>query len=129
MGAKLRTSTGRTAHDAHKQAVTVGIDGVARYLQEVLGQKLTAYIAAVSDPKTVGTWVAGASKPRNESEDRLRMAFQIVHLLQGDESIHVVRAWFVGLNPQLNDEAPADAIREGRYKEALTAAKAFAAGG
>ena len=54
---------------------------------------------------------------------------QFVPTLQGDESLHVVRAWLIGLNPQLDDEAPATAIREGRFKEVLTAARAFTAGG
>jgi hypothetical protein len=33
------------------------------------------------------------------------------------------------MNPQLDDEAPAEVIREGRYKDALIAAKAYVAGG
>jgi hypothetical protein len=114
---------------AHEQSVSFNIADTARFLQDVLGQRLTAYIANIKDPRTVGTWATGQNKPRQDAEDRLRHAQMIVHLLQGDESVHVVRAWFVGLNPQLNDEPPADAIREGRFKEALTAARAFIAGG
>jgi hypothetical protein len=114
---------------AHEQSVSFSTADTARFLQDVLGQRLTAHIAKVNDPKTVAAWAAGRNTPRAEAEERLRLALQIVHLLQGDESLHVVRAWFVGLNPQLNDEAPATAIREGHFKEALTAARAFIAGG
>jgi hypothetical protein len=32
------------------------------------------------------------------------------------------------MNPQLDHDSPADAIREGRLKEALIAAKAFVSG-
>jgi hypothetical protein len=46
-----------------------------------------------------------------------------------EESPYVARAWFIGLNPQLDDDAPADAIREDRLKEALSAARAYIAGG
>jgi hypothetical protein len=35
----------------------------------------------------------------------------------------------MGLNPQLDDQAPADVLREDRLREALVAAKAFRVGG
>ena len=41
----------------------------------------------------------------------------------------MIRAWFIGMNPQLDDESPAEVIREGRVKDALTAAKTFVSGG
>jgi hypothetical protein len=121
---------GRTAtSEAHERAVSFEIKDVARYLQEALGQKLVAYLAGVADPKRVGRWAQGAQAPRDEAERRLRAAFQIFHLLLAEESAHVTRAWFIGMNPQLDDDSPAEAIRDGRLKEALAAAKAFIAGG
>ena len=53
----------------------------------------------------------------------------ILRLLLSEESRHTVRAWFVGLNPQLDDESPARAMLEGRERQVLTAAKSFLAGG
>ena len=114
---------------AHKRAVTFTIEDIARFLQENLGQKLVAYIAGVRDPKTVSKWIGGTQAPRPEADERLRAAFQIFHLLQNEESPHTVRAWFVGMNPQLDDESPAQALREGRQRDALVAAKAYVAGG
>lgn len=105
------------------------VKDVARYLQEALGQRLVAYMADVSDSKRVGRWAQGTQSPRDEAERRLRAAFQIFHLLLAEESPHVIRAWFIGMNPQLDDDSPADAIRSGRLKEALGAARAFVAGG
>ncbi|HEY5244809.1 MAG TPA: hypothetical protein VIJ60_04010 [Acidimicrobiales bacterium] len=120
----------RTASDeAHQRAVTFEIKDVAGYLQEALGQKLVAYMAGVNDPKRVGRWALGAQSPRSEAERRLRAAFQVFHLLLSEESPHVIRAWFIGMNPQLDDESPAEVIREGRVKDALTAAKTFVSGG
>ena len=49
--------------------------------------------------------------------------------LLAEESPHTVRAWFLGLNPQLDDESPAQSIREGDFRDVLVAAKAFLAGG
>jgi hypothetical protein len=63
------------------------------------------------------------------TEAKLRGAFQVFQLLLTEESPHTVRAWFVGLNPQLDDESPATAISEGRIRDVLVAAKAFLAGG
>jgi len=114
---------------AHRAAVTVEIAEIAAYLQETLGQRLTAHLAAVKEPKTVTHWAKGVNAPRAAAEERLRTAYQVFHLLQQAESPHVVRAWFIGMNPQLDDDAPADAIREGRFKDVLLAAKAFLAGG
>lgn len=118
-----------TATEAHERAVTFEIKDVARYLQEALGQKLVAYMADVRDPKRVGRWAQGAQAPREDAERRLRAAFQIFHLLLAEDAPHVIRAWFIGMNPQLDDDSPAEAIHDGRLKETLAAARAFIAGG
>ena len=102
---------------------------MAAFLQEALGQKLTAHIVGVSDPKTIGRWATRDRAPRGENEQRLREAFQIFRLLISEESDHTVRAWFTGLNPHLGDEAPAAALREGRARDVFMAAKAFLADG
>jgi hypothetical protein len=120
-----KTSTAQ----AHQKAVSFEISDIAGYLQETLGQKLTALIAGVADPKRVGQWAQGKQVPRDEAQKRLRAAFQIFHLLLAEESAHVVRAWFIGMNPQLGDDSPAEALHEGRLKEALAAARAFISGG
>jgi len=117
------------SREAHRQAVESNIEQVATYLQEVLGRKLVANLAGVSDPKAVGRWAAGERAPRHSAEERLRTAYQVFRLLLSEESKHTVRAWFIGLNPQLNDESPVAAIREGRFQEVWVAAKAFVAGG
>lgn len=45
------------------------------------------------------------------------------------ESPSVVRAWFIGMNPQLQDLSPAEVLRDGEDKVAMEAATAFLAGG
>jgi hypothetical protein len=89
-----------------------------------------AFMVGVEDPKTVGRWASERRLPKDlEVERRLRDAHQIFRLLLTKESPYTVRAWFVGLNPQLDDESPAAAIRDGRTRDVLVAAKAFLAGG
>jgi len=51
--------------------------------------------------------------------------------LQGRLSLtavgHTQRAWFIGMNPVLGDDSPADAIHDGRFHEAMGAARNFIA--
>jgi hypothetical protein len=115
--------------EAHRRTVEASIKDIAAFLQEVFGQKLVAHMAGVSETRTVSRWVSGETPPRPANEERLRQAYYIFRLLNTEESPHTVRAWFVGLNPQLDDESPASAIREGRARDVLVAAKAFLAGG
>lgn len=117
------------AQEAHRKAVEVDIHDIAKFLQGALGQRLTAHIARVSDIKAVAAWSAGKQQPRDGSEQRLRAAFQVFHLLQQEDSSYVVRAWFIGMNPQLENEAPADVLREGRFRDVFLAAEAYVSGG
>jgi hypothetical protein len=128
MTAETEAPSGAAKH-AHRQSVESSPADMARFLQDTLGQKLVAYITNVSGPRTVAHWVTGDRSPGTESESRLRVAFLIFRLLGEVESSHVVRAWFAGLNPVLDDTAPATAIREGKMREALAAAKAFVSDG
>lgn len=116
--------------EAHRTTVESTVADIAAFLQEALGQKLVAFMVGVDDPKTIGRWAKAKSTPQDsESERKLRDACQVFRLLVTEESPHTVRAWFVGLNPQLDDESPATAIREGRTRDVLLAARAFLAGG
>ncbi len=125
--AATRERQNTQATKAHRQTVESSPADVARFLQDALGQKLVAYIANVSGPRTVAHWVAGDRSPGPEAEARLRAAFYIFRLLGEAESSHVVRAWFAGMNPSLDETAPATAIREGKMRDAVAAAKAFLA--
>lgn len=64
-------------------------------------------VAGVADAKAVGKWAKGQRLPHTDAELRLRHAFQIAQLLIQAESAKTVRAWFLGMNPDLDDEAPA----------------------
>ena len=115
---------------AHRQAVVPPVGDVASFLQDLLGRRLVAYVAGVKDAKTVSRWANGeVSSVRQESEERIRTAYEVAQLLVQFDSPRIVKAWFIGLNPQLDDVSPAETIREGRLKEAKAAARAFVAGG
>jgi hypothetical protein len=109
---------------AHRATVDETPDAIASFLVGLLGASLTAHLAAV-DESTVRRWMSGEREPRPDNERRLRNASQIARMLLHNDANHTVRAWFIGMNPQLDDEAPADVIRDGRFREAMAAAKAF----
>ena len=71
----------------------------------------------------------GGSHDVAAQEQRLRATFQFFHLLQQEDSSHVVRAWLIGMNPQLEMEAPANMLHDGRLREVLLAADAYLGGG
>ena len=115
---------------AHRQAVVTPVNDVASFLQDLLGRRLVAYVAGVKDAKTVSRWASGeVGSIRQESEERIRTAYEVAQLLVQFDSPRIVKAWFIGLSPQLDDVSPAETIREGKLKEAKAAARAFVAGG
>ena len=113
---------------AHGLAARLELPALVRSLQDVLGQRLVALIAGVSDAKAVGKWARGERSPHPDAERRLRHAFQIVQLLLQYESAETVRAWFLGMNPELADRAPALVLAEDPIS-VLQAARVFLAYG
>ncbi|MFI2370298.1 XRE family transcriptional regulator [Streptomyces sp. NPDC018833] len=118
-----------SAERAHAATVRMSIADIARFLQDNLGQRLTARITNISDPRQVGKWASGETKPRQDAEDRLRAALQVFQLIQDAESLYTARAWLIGMNPQLEDEAPLVVIADGRYRDVMVAARAYVDGG
>jgi hypothetical protein len=115
-----------------EEATRLPIDAVARYLQDELGQKLTAYLAGVTDPKMVGRWASGKAQPRDEREMRLRDAFKATRMLVAAFGAQTAKAWWVGSNTRLDDRAPAAIVRGATDPDMLRfvvpAARAFAGG-
>ena len=118
-----------SAERAHAITVRMHIDEIARFLQDNLGQRLTARLAGISDPKQVGRWASGDTVPRPDAEERLRAALQVFQLIQDAESLYTARAWMIGMNPQLEDQAPAQCIADGRLRDVMVAARAYVDGG
>jgi hypothetical protein len=117
---------------AHRTATVTPLNEIARTLEQLLSRRLTAVIVGVKDGKTIARWASGDTEEirSDEAEQRLRLTYQIaLLLLQSQDSQQTVKAWFIGLNPQLGDISPAEAIRNGQLQEALAAARAFVVGG
>ena len=101
---------------------------VARFLADVLGYELVAYITGKS-VKTVRRWADGTTSPRLSSEQLLHATAYVFQTILESDSDDIARAWFIGLNPQLDDVAPADVLRDGDVTAVVAAAKAFVSGG
>lgn len=95
------------------------------FLDEHLGSRLLALTVGV-DHRTVRRWLTDRERsPHFDTEMRLHAAYQVFQALQSVEAPVTIRAWFMGMNPQLEDRSPAEGIRDGDVREVMAAARAF----
>ena len=97
-------------------------------LIDKLGVSIVAFMVD-RDKTTVRRWAKGESALPLEANRALRLVYQVFKLLESVESDHTIRAWFIGMNPQLGDQSPAEAVRDDNLKDVLEAARAFEVGG
>lgn len=109
---------------AHKASVALASPAIVARLQEALGRDVVAIITGKT-ARQVSRWVSGEAKPPLAEQRLLRDTFQVVELLAEVDTDEVVRAWFIGMNPQLEDAAPAEVIADGRVRDVMAAARAF----
>lgn len=116
--------------ELHNRAVTTPLAKIASDLEELLTRRVIAFIADV-DGKTVSRWASGQVNDIRDmhTHQRLLVTYEIAQLLLEYDSPRTVKAWFLGLNPQLDDRSPAEVLQEGRLKAVLDAARAFVAYG
>src|ERR1700728_924780 len=116
---------------AHREALSLAWPELVTRLTEIIGRKLTAYIAGVKDVRALDRWING-TEPYRDVEERLRFAYQVVRTLNEHDSPRVVQAWLTGVNPELGDRVPLRLLKEGNLEEiapkVLGAARAFIAG-
>ena len=118
-------STSTTADLAlHKEALTKPVDEIASELQEQLGQRLVAYATGIRSPRVVGRWAHGV-EPHEQHALRLRELYRTCLLLEQDFSPTTIRAWLQSANPDLEDEAPIQLLRDGNDTVVIRAAQTF----
>jgi len=115
---------------AHEESVRFTPAELVVALREIVGARLVAYLGHVSSTRPVGEWAEGSRKPSEETVDRLRTAYFIAALLREREGAATVQSWFKGMNPELDDQAPARLLREQPLNvvgpEVIAAARSFA---
>jgi hypothetical protein len=93
-----------------------------------LGAPLTALVGGVKDTRSVRQWMASDGSPRDAALVRLRSALQIVDVLKLRFEDDVVKAWFTGMNPLLEDRSPILILAdedEASFTAVLQAARRF----
>ena len=118
---------------AHTLAVRSTFPEVVTALRALVGPRLVAYVGSVRETRAVHQWAEGARAPGEAVQLRLRVALQVASMLAEAEGPRIAHAWLQGLNPQLEDRAPARLLREGDLQEVgpavIGAARAFLVGG
>lgn len=116
------------------QFVPPSIEGAASVvdLAAILGRKLTAYIGGAKSLTDVARATVESGSDGAVSV-RLRAGLQVANTLTPFEDKSVVQAWFIGLNPDLNDRAPIQVLRDddpaSGLPRLLSAARSFVARG
>ncbi|WP_440708912.1 hypothetical protein [Herbiconiux sp. YIM B11900] len=114
---------------AYNDSIRHALPTVVGDLRLALGAKLVAYIAGVTETRTVREWVETSRRPTPSAEERLRLTHRIVTLIGQSEGERVVPTWFQGMNPLLSDRSPARVLHEDDFDMAaprvLAAANAF----
>jgi hypothetical protein len=132
-GERGLTTLARPDLAAYEHATRLAFPVVVKELKELLGGRLVAYLAGVSEVRAVNDWAEGTRSPRGQVEDRLRFALRVASFIAHHDGAGVAQAWVQGLNPQLEDRSPARLLREGDLEEVgpqiLAAARAFIVGG
>ena len=103
-----------TATDAQRlddEAATLSIRAIAAYLQETLGQRITAAIAGLGDTRQVGRYAReDGPRPHATADRRLREGYKIVRMLVDTYDDQTARAWLFGTNTRLDDQAPIEVL-------------------
>ncbi len=107
----------KPAHPARQQQAAPSLPEVASYLQKHLGQKLTAFLGGVGDPKTVGRWASGKIQPPFVREVRLRSAYDAARLIVDQIGDETARAWFLGTSSFLGHTSPAVVLHDAKTPE------------
>lgn len=115
---------------AHEDSVGLPFPELVSQLREMLGVRLVAYIGGVKSARSVSTWAEGIVTPGEVDRERLRHAFHAAALLRDRYDATTVQSWFKGMNPALDDDAPAHVLRKSDpldgARDVIAVAKAFA---
>ena len=129
----MAATASRPGLAAHTLAVRSTFPEVVTALRALVGPRLVAYLGSVRETRAVHQWADGARAPGEAVQLRLRVALQVASMLAEAEGPRIAQAWLQGLNPQLEDRAPARLLREGDLQEVgpavIGAARAFLVGG
>ena len=97
--------------------IEYGIDGDERCDRKSCSDGKAAY--------PFRSYSSGDAKPSRRELARLRVTLDVIRIIGSIDTASTVRAWFMGLSPELNDQSPAEAIAAGQDADTLAAARAY----
>ncbi len=117
----------------HHEVVQLSDAELAARVRVDLGAKLAAYLGDVKETRAVRQWATGERSIRDRAVvQRYRLALEVLGIIRSRVSPEVAQAWFQGLNPVLDDQAPLAVLRsssgdDDAARGVLGAARAFVA--
>ncbi len=103
--------TASEAQQLDDEAITRSVRQLAAYLQEEVGQRVTAFMVGLSDAKQIGRYAReGGPEPHAATERRLREGYKVVRMLVEAYDAKTARAWLFGTNSRLYYRAPIDVL-------------------
>jgi hypothetical protein len=113
-------------------AATTPAPQIVSRVVDLVGERLTCYIAGVGDVGTIVSWQTNGDIP-HASARRLQIALQTALLLRTQYQPDQIASWFTWLSDRLDDKSPAsvlhdansDADLDNRARALITAAKAY----
>jgi hypothetical protein len=105
-------------YDASRQPIAA----IAGFLQDTLGQRMTAYLAGLNDTKQIGRYrKPDGPTPTTQVGLRLREGYKVVRMLLDCYDQDTTRNWLFGTNSRLDDQAPIGLLRNGTVPEDFVA--------
>ena len=118
----------------NEAAMTPAPQVVSR-LVDLIGDRLTCYIAGVRDTRTIASWQTKGDVPYAPAR-RLQIALQTALLLSAQYEPSQIGPWFTWLSDRLDDKSPANILHDANTEEEfvdrgralIAAAKAYLTG-
>lgn len=108
------------------------VDLTEQYFQmlKIFGPKMLSYMLGLKEPSGTDDYVSvvdGTSLPYhyNGLRDRLRTLHKVSQMILSTDSVHILRMWMIGQNPDLDYNPPATKIRNGDFLQVFVAADSY----
>lgn len=99
-----------TTDRVHEESISTPITSVLDQLKSSLGEKLMEFVLG---------------EDLGQNEERARGVFEVLLLLTAHDDDAVARAWLIGMNPMLDEMAPAELLARGEVETVRIAARSF----
>lgn len=120
-------ATAPTRIQPHARAISGDVADVLLTLVGALGVEPVATMVQRT-ARTVDRWRKKEQAMPVPEQKMLRDIFLAYSILAEREDDHTIRAWFLGMNPTLNDYSPIEVFVDGRARSVVAAARDFAKG-